>query len=108
MEAVKIVVFTPKSHSVAVRKAMGDAGAGRIGLYSHCSFSLDGKGRYKSMKDAKPFIGKAGNFEEVEEEKIEYFCEKKIAKKVIKAMKKAHPYQEVAFDIYPLISEENL
>ena len=87
---------------------MGDAGAGRIGDYGHCSYSVDGVGRYKPTEGAKPFIGEIGKLEEVKEERIECVCEKDRAKKVIKAIKKVHPYEEVALDIYPLISEEEL
>ena len=105
---VKIVVFVPKTHTDVVRQAMGDAGAGNIGNYSHCSYSVDGVGRYKPTEGAKPFIGEIGKYEEVVEERIEFVCEKSKAKEVIVAMRKAHPYEEVAFDIYPSLSEEEL
>lgn len=105
---IKIVVFIPKTHTDIVRQAMGDAGAGKIGNYSHCSFSIDGVGRYKPTEGAKPFIGEVGKFEEVVEERVECVCERNKAKKVIAAMRKVHPYEEVAFDIYPLLSEEEL
>jgi hypothetical protein len=105
---VKIVVFAPKTHAEFVRQAMGDAGAGRIGLYSHCSYSVDDTGRYKPLEGAHPAIGEVGSFEQVQEERIECVCQRDKAKAVIAAMRKAHPYEEVAFDIYPLISEEEL
>ena len=105
---VKIVVFVPKTHADIVRKAMGDAGAGRIGNYSHCSYSVDGVGRYKPLEGAEPHIGEVGKFEEVMEERIECVCERSKAKEVIASVHKIHPYEEVAFDIYPLISEEEL
>lgn len=105
---IKIVVFVPKTHTDIVRKAMGDAGAGKIGNYSHCSFSVTGTGRFLPTEGAKPFIGKVGKPEEVKEERIEIICEKEKAKEVIDAMRKVHPYEEVAFDIYPLISEDEL
>jgi len=105
---VKIVVFVPKTHSDIVRKAMGNAGAGAIGLYNHCSYSIDGIGRFKPLDGAKPFIGEVGKLEEVIEERIECDCEKEEAKKIITAMRKVHPYEEISFDIYPLISEEEL
>lgn len=108
MKLVKIVVFVPETHADIVRSAMGAAGAGAIGNYSHCSFSSKGIGRYKPMDGAKPFIGKVGKLEEVEEERIEMIATKEKAKAVIAAMKKVHPYEEVAFDIYPLLSEEEL
>jgi len=108
MELVKIVVFVPKSHAEIVRQAMGDAGAGRIGLYSHCSYSIDGIGRYMPLPGAQPAIGDVGKPEEVEEERIECVCERGKAREVIAAIKSVHPYEEVALDIYPLISEEDL
>lgn len=108
MKQVKIVVFVPKSHTDIVRKAIGDTGGGRIGNYSHCSSSVDSIGRYKPLEGAHPVIGKVGEFEEVLEEGIECVCEKDKARKVLAAIRKVHPYEEVAFDIYPLISEEEL
>ena len=108
MKQVKIVVFVPKSHTDIVRRAMGDAGAGKIGNYSHCSYSVDGIGRYKPLEGANPTIGEVGKFEEVQEERVECVCKRTKAKQVIKAIREVHPYEEIAFDIYPLISEEDL
>ncbi len=105
---VKIVVFVPLTHTEVVRNAMGDAGAGFIGNYSHNSFSSRGIGRFLPLDGAHPFIGKVGKKEEVEEERIEVVCERDKAKEVIVAMKKVHPYEEVAFDVYPLISAKEL
>jgi len=107
-ERVKIVVFVPRSHAEAVRQAMGDAGAGRIGSYSHCSYSVEGTGRYIPLAGANPTIGGVGEYEAVEEERIEAVCERKQAKEVLRAIRKVHPYEEVAIDIYPLIDEDAL
>lgn len=104
---VKLVVFVPISHADTVRKALGDAGAGNIGNYSHCTCSSRSIGRYKPLEGAHPYIGSIGEFEEVEEERIETVCESDKVKDVISAMRKVHPYEEVAFDIYPLLSEED-
>jgi hypothetical protein len=108
MNQVKIVVFVPKTHTDVVRAAMGEAGAGKIGNYAHCSYSVDGIGRYVPTEGAKPFIGVVGKPEEVVEERIECVCSKDKAKEVITSMKRVHPYEEVAFDIYPLLSEKDL
>ena len=105
---VKIVTFAPEAQADVVRKAMGDAGAGEIGNYDHCSFSSKGTGRFTPQKCANPTIGKVGKAEQVQEERIEVVCLGENAKKVIEAVKKVHPYEEVAIDIYPLISEEEL
>lgn len=104
----KIVVFVPLTHCDKVRKAIGEAGAGEIGNYSFCSFSSRGIGRFKPNEKANPHIGEANKLEEVEEERIEVICKKEDAKKVINAIKKVHPYEEVALDVYELIDEEKL
>lgn len=99
---VKIVVFVPETHTDVVRKAMGDAGAGIIGNYSHCTFSSKGIGRYRPEQGANPHIGEIGKFEEVVEERIETVCSRDKLEEVIKAIKEVHPYDEVAMDVYPL------
>jgi hypothetical protein len=91
-----------------VRQALGDAGAGRIGNYSHCSYSSVGTGRFKPLDEAHPAIGEVGKLEEVKEERVECVCERSKAKEVLTAVKRVHPYEEVAFDIYPLILEDEL
>lgn len=107
-QLVKIVVFVPKTHTDIVRKALGDAGAGKIGNYDYCSYSVDGVGRYLPKEGANPTIGKVGKFEEVVEERIECVCKRSKVKEVIKAVKAVHPFEEVSFDLYPLISEDEL
>jgi len=99
---VKIVVFVPESHTDIVREAMGRAGAGKIGNYTYCSFSSKGIGRFKPEEGAHPSIGEVGKFESVTEERIEVLCERDKAADVIRAIKKVHPYEEVALDIYPM------
>jgi hypothetical protein len=99
---VKIVVFVPETHADIVRESMSKAGAGVIGNYTSCSFSSKGIGRFKPGAGANPSIGEVGKPEQVEEERIEMICPKDKCKQVIDAMKKVHPYEEVAFDIYPL------
>ena len=105
---VKIVTFVPLDNADAVREALGKAGAGQIGEYSYCSYSVTGKGRFTPSNDASPHIGSSGVAEIVEEERIEVECDRSKAKAVIEAMKMAHPYEEVAFDIYQLLDEEEL
>ncbi len=99
---VKIVVFVPESHAALVREAMGVAGAGKIGNYSFCSFSSKGIGRFRPEEGSDPAIGETGKMEEVCEERIEVICPESITAEVIAAVKKVHPYEEVALDIYPI------
>ena len=100
---IKIIVYVPATHAEAVRQAMGDAGAGKVGNYTHCSFSSKGTGRFLPMEGAHPAIVKGGTMESVEEEKIEMICDANIVEKVISAMKGVHPYEEVAFEICSLL-----
>jgi hypothetical protein len=99
---VKLVVFVPISHADIVRKALGEAGAGKIGNYDFCSFSSCGVGRFRGNEKSNPTIGEAGQYEAVEEEKIEVIVPREILEKVIRAMNKVHPYEEVAYDIYSI------
>lgn len=99
---VKIVVFVPESHADILREAMGNAGAGKIGNYSYCSFSSKGTGRFKPEEGAHPSIGEVGKLEAVSEERVEVVCERSVLQDVIAAIKKVHPYEEVALDVYPV------
>jgi dinuclear metal center YbgI/SA1388 family protein len=98
----KLVVFVPTSHEKAIKDALGDAGAGHIGHYSHCSFSTNGEGSFLPLDDSDPFIGKKGELEFVNEARIETIFPESLQRKVVQALIKAHPYEEVAYDIYPL------
>lgn len=108
MSRVKIVTFVPPEHADRIRQALGEAGAGQIGEYSFCSNSYMSKGRSLPSEKAQPYIGSAGKLEVIDEEAVEVVCDRDNAKAVIKAMRAVHPYEEVAFDIYPLIDEEDL
>lgn len=108
MRLVKIVVFVPLKAADEVRKALGDAGAGNLGDYTHCSWSTRGQGRFTPQKGADPDIGQIGQSEVVEEERIEVICERSKAKAAVNAMKKVHPYEEVAYEIYEIVDEDEL
>lgn len=101
---VKIAVFVPTTHAQKIRSVLAKAGAGKLGDYDSCSFSSKGVGRFRPLKGAKPFVGKVGEVEEVEEEKIEVLCAREKLKEVLKTIKIAHPYKEPAIDVYPLLT----
>ncbi|MBI2610336.1 hypothetical protein HYW60_00145 [Candidatus Kaiserbacteria bacterium] len=96
----KVVVYVPVSDAENVRKAIGDAGGGKIGAYTHCSFSTRGTGRFVPSAEAKPAIGEVGRPQEVEEERIEFVCETHCIDEVIAAIRKAHPYEEPAIEVW--------
>ncbi|GHH97025.1 Nif3-like dinuclear metal center hexameric protein [Neobacillus kokaensis] len=98
----KLVVFVPASHANQIRQVLGDAGAGFIGGYSHCSFTAEGTGRFMPGEETNPYIGKSGELEAVDEVRIETIVPEPLLKKTLSLMIKAHPYEEVAYDIYPI------
>lgn len=98
----KIVVYVPESYGDALRAAIGAAGAGRVGNYTHCSFALKGTGRFLPGEGATPTIGEVGKLEEVEEERIETVCDEALIRDVLLAIKEAHPYEEPATQVYEL------
>lgn len=103
MESVcKLAVYVPISHLDAVREAVFKAGAGQIGAYSQCSFQVQGKGTFLPLENTNPFIGTPGRLETVDEVRLETVLPEKSASRVVKALLKAHPYEEVAYDLYDL------
>lgn len=101
-EVFKLVVFVPVSHNDAVREAVSREGAGWIGNYSSCTFSTCGTGTFKPLEGTNPFTGSIGKLEKVDEYRLETVVPESRLKRVINSMIKAHPYEEVAYDIYPL------
>lgn len=100
----KLAVFAPESHASEIRKALFEAGAGEIGNYSECSFNTAGSGTFKGNESSKGFVGEPNKFHIENEEKIEVILPKYKADQVVRAMKSAHPYEEVAYDVYPLLN----
>lgn len=98
----KLVFTVPLANADEVRKAIGEAGAGRSKKYSFCSFSAIGVGRFKPEEGANPAIGEIGKLAEVEEERIECQCDEEVVGDVMEALRRTHPYEEIAYDLYPL------
>jgi dinuclear metal center YbgI/SA1388 family protein len=98
----KLVVFCPESHSNKVSQAIFEAGGGNIGEYSECNFESTGNGAFLAGENANPTSGTIGNLEKAEEKRIEILITVHKESQIISAMKAAHPYEEVAHDIYPI------
>lgn len=96
----KISVFVPLDFAEKVRGAMVQAGAGKLGAYDGCAFETQGKGYFRPLEGANPFIGKQGKPECVDEIRVEAVCAPEKVKKVAAAMLKAHPYEVPAYDIF--------
>ncbi len=102
MSNYKIVVTVPEDQADALRQAIGNAGGGKVGNYTHCSFSIKGTGRFLPTEGAKPAIGQVGQPEEVAEERIEVTCSGDTVKAVVAAIRQAHSYEEPTIDVYEL------
>ncbi len=98
----KIVVYVPEDHAEKLREAMGNAGAGKIGNYSHCTFTIKGTGRFKPEEGANPATGEIGKPEVVQEDRIETVCSGEKLQDVLAAIRENHPYEEPATDVYPI------
>ncbi|MBT2523664.1 hypothetical protein [Arthrobacter sp. ISL-28] len=97
-----LVVYVPDSHADALLAAIGDAGAGHLGDYSHCSFTSHGTGRFTPLSGSRPFIGSEGTPEQVPEVRIECVVADDLLDGVVQALRAAHPYEEPAFMSWPV------
>ena len=101
-ELKKLVVFVPEAYLQQVRDALGEAGAGYLGNYSNCSFYQSGTGTFNPLAGANPQQGEVGQINEVSEYRLETIIKADETSKVISKLKEVHPYEEVAYDLYPL------
>lgn len=97
---VKLEIYVPVTHAEAVKAAISAAGAGKLGNYDSCIWQVVGQGQFRPLDGSNPYLGKKGEVEIVEEAKLECICEEAKIKEVIAAMKKAHPYETVAFSYW--------
>ena len=102
MRRYKLVIYVPESHADAMRTALGEAGAGVIGNYSHCTFTVKGTGRFMPEAGANPRVGEVGKLEAVAEDRIETVCTAEKLQAVLQAARAVHPDEEPAMDVYPI------
>lgn len=98
----KLVVFVPATHADAVREAILSNGGGNIGNYSHCSFNIQGTGTFMGNDNTNPFVGEQNKLHKEAEVRMETVFEAQNQNRIVSAMISVHPYEEVAYDIYPL------
>jgi hypothetical protein len=99
----KLVVFLPAEALDAVRDALFAAGAGRIGNYERCSWYAEGTGTFRALPGASPAVGEVGEEERGPELRLETVFPEERQDEVVAALRSAHPYEEPAFDVYPLL-----
>lgn len=100
IQMFKLAVFVPKENIEEMIQALGNAGGGIIGDYSHCSFRSEGTGTFYPMPGAKPYLGEVGELNQVEEYRLEILVNPGALNRVVRAMLDVHPYEEAAYDIY--------
>ncbi|PJF29884.1 MAG: NGG1p interacting factor NIF3 [Phototrophicales bacterium] len=105
---VYIVTTVTQEHIEAILNAIASVGGGVIGNYTHCAFTHSGFGRFKALEDANPIFGEKGQINQFDEWRIETFCERKVAKAVIAAIKSVHPYDQPVIYVLPLLDEADL
>jgi dinuclear metal center YbgI/SA1388 family protein len=101
----KLVTYVPTNHVDQVRNALFHAGAGNIGNYSECSFNAEGSGTFKGNEDSDPYVGEPGVRHTEEETRIETVYPANLESKILMALILAHPYEEVAYDLYALTNQ---
>ncbi len=102
MSDYKLVWFVPREALEATRDAVFAAGAGRIGDYTRCSWYAAGTGTFLGGEGTDPAVGQAGREQRVNELRVETVVPEQLRDAVVAALREAHPYEEVAFDLYPL------
>lgn len=98
----KLSFFVPEEHLEKVKDAVFVTGAGRIGDYDQCCWQVLGQGQFRPLQGSNPFIGTQGNVETVSEWKVELVCDDDLIVETVNALKRVHPYEEPAYDVWKL------
>ena len=101
-QLLKLVTYIPEKQVEEVRSALFSAGAGVIGNYDQCSFGVAGEGTFRGSQESQPFVGTRGKLHTEPERRLETIVPRHLVSGVVSALKGAHPYEEVAFDLFPL------
>ena len=96
----KVVVYIPEFSVADVKSALFEAGAGRLGNYDCCSWQVLGEGQFRPLAGSKPYLGTEGEVETVSEWRLEVLVHEDVLSEVITALKKSHPYEEPAYEVY--------
>ncbi|MBW2475769.1 MAG: Nif3-like dinuclear metal center hexameric protein [Deltaproteobacteria bacterium] len=102
---LKLVVYVPFGHEAAVSEALFSGGAGHIGAYDHCSFRTAGTGTFRPGEGTSPFSGEIGRTEQADEYRLETIVPRARLSQVLDKLIRAHPYEEIAYDVFPLLNQ---
>jgi len=98
----KLVFFVPTGDAERVKDAIFETGAGGIGAYDHCSFETEGTGQFRPLAGSNPHLGSTGSVERVRELRVEILCTGEQIRPALEALRRAHPYEVPAYEVYPL------
>lgn len=98
----KLTYYVPETHVEEVKQAVFAAGAGKIGDYANCCWQVLGQGQFVPLEGSQSFIGTKGEVHKVAEYRVEQVCDDAFIEQAVAALKQAHPYETVAYDIFPL------
>lgn len=99
----KLSFYVPASHAEAVKQALFEQGAGRIGHYDRCAWQVLGEGQFRPLAGSAPYLGQVGELEKVAEYKIEMVCADELIKTVVQTLLACHPYQQPAYEVYKIL-----
>ena len=100
----KLCYFVPESHLEVTKAAVFDAGAGRVGDYDRCCWQVLGQGQFRPLPGSRPYLGEAGRLASLPEYRVEMVCADDRIADAVAALRRAHPYEEPAYDVWPLAS----
>ena len=98
----KLSYHVPESHLEQTKRALFDAGAGRVGNYDQCCWQCRGEGQFRPLPGSRPFLGRAGTLESVIEYRVELVCDEACVSEAVQALLRAHPYEQPSYDLIRL------
>ena len=104
----KLSFYVPESHLEAVKDALFAKGAGHYSAYDQCCWQVWGEGQFRPLADSQPFFGKTRQLEKVDEYKVEMICIDEAIKEVVQTLLNIHPYEEPAYEVYKILTLEDL
>ena len=104
----KLCFYVPESHLENVKLALFKAGAGRYRAYDQCCWQVLGEGQFRPLAGSNPHLGQAGQLEKIAEYKVEMICDDSLVKPALQALLRAHPYEEPAYEVYKILTLEDM
>lgn len=101
---IKFSFYVPVTHVDSVKEALFAAGAGQVGLYGHCAWQTLGQGQFQPLPGSSPFVGEQGKLTQIDEYLVEMVCDEAIVADAVSALRRAHPYEEPAFGLLPMLN----